>query len=81
MSRKEIRNLIENFLTVEAKEQWDYHWTQEFRSWDKGDCSEMGLMMCYVRYLLENCDYYEKSDWEEILKDSLDNCVGVLERV
>lgn len=58
--RKEIRNLVENFLTTEAKVQWDYSWTQKFNSWDKGDCSEGELMLCYVRYLVENCDPWDK---------------------
>ena len=60
-----IRQQIGNLLTQEYTHDTDIPWQSSFYSWDKGDCSEMGLVLCYVEYLLHTCDHGEKDDWIE----------------
>lgn len=54
MSSREIHNQILDFLIKNVTPQRDYNWVSDFNSWDSSDCSEVGLVGIYLKYLVEN---------------------------
>ena len=42
----------------------------KFRAWDKGDCSEVGLIKLYLWYIAsrENLDSYRDNEYKELIK-------------
>ncbi len=77
---RELHNQIVDFLTVKAKEQWDYDWVVEFSYWDKGDCSTGGLINCLQLYNFENTTRDIYGNRGDIL-DSTRHIAKVMERM
>ncbi len=47
---------------IENKSQFQTEFQNKFRSWDKGDCSNVGLIKIFLWYVasIQNEDYYNE---------------------
>lgn len=67
MRHNEIHDLYQELKYKENKTEIEEEFMSEYYSWDKGDCSEIGLISLYLKFLLrneqDNCySNYEKID-------------------
>ncbi len=44
LNASNVRNMLTDFLTIKAEEEFDFKWSMEFSSWDSGDCSYQKLL-------------------------------------